>query len=611
MISARWRKRFSILRNRLYLYPSPEPMPHTRLFWLATGLVTLAATIFSVFFIVYLTGRHDAFWTNAEDFGIMDQAIWNTVHGNLLHQTICNILSDTNCYTTNGITRFAIHFEPILLPISLVYLVWPDPKALLVIQTLVVATGAFPAFWLARLRLRSELAGVAVAILYLLYPAQQQATTFDFHAVTFTASLLLFTLYFMYTRRTVWLFVFAILAMACKEEIPLVVCMFGLWTMVFQRRWRSGLGLVLLSLAWIGMALLAFRLYSPTGHPLLVSRYSDLGNGPVQIIGNAVLHPFGFLKFYLWIGGRRTYWQLLLTPAGYLPLLAPWVLILALPSLAINLLSSNFQMFSGLFQYGAEIVPVLIFSTIESIVLILWLISALTTRWRQREQKAVPETTVSPRTRKVYWVIQIGLLGFVLFSTLQQDYSFHGQMPFSQGFQWPTVSAHVALAEHFIVMIPPNASVSAQTRLVPHLSHRAKIYLFPYGDDSADYIFLDSTSDIYPYSLSLDYTTAVQKVLHSGHYGVVATQDGYLLLKRGLTSAAISPSSLATDQGGRMGSLNGLAYMSIALLPLVHSSSTIVDIHARPPLHVVGLSKTVIPTRNPMALQLMPITIVQ
>src|SRR5215469_1991589 len=119
MISGAWRKRFSVLLNRLYLYPEPEPLPQTRMFWVATGLVTVAVILFCSYFILYLTTRHDALLTTAEDLGIMDQALWNAVHGNGLHQTICNILHDTNCYSVEGFNRFAIHFEPILFPISL------------------------------------------------------------------------------------------------------------------------------------------------------------------------------------------------------------------------------------------------------------------------------------------------------------------------------------------------------------------------------------------------------------------------------------------------------------------------------------------------------------
>src|SRR5947209_7054854 len=279
-----WRKRLAIWRNRLYLYPAPEPMPRTRLFWIATGLVALAAILFSAYFIFIHLGRQSAYLTPAEDLGIMDQAIWSLTHGQLFHQTICNTVSDTNCYNTVGISRFAIHFEPILFPVSLFYFIWPNPNTLLVIQTLVVASGAFPAFRLARLRLRNELAAVGIALLYLLYPAQQQATVFDFHAVTFTAALLLFTLYFMYTRRTVWLFVFAILSMACKEEIPVVIALFGLWSILFQHQWRTGGILVLLAIGWLGLVFLSFHFFSPTGHPSLASRYSYLCHSPLAIV---------------------------------------------------------------------------------------------------------------------------------------------------------------------------------------------------------------------------------------------------------------------------------------------------------------------------------------
>ena len=140
-MSLEWQKDF---------YPAPEPSPRTRSFWIALGLVALAVLIYIIYFSIFLTTKQDAFKTNGEDLGIMDQAIWSLLHGSMFHQTICNVLTDTNCYGINGIYRFAIHFEPILFPISLFYLIWPDPKTLLILQVLIVASGAFPAFWLAR-----------------------------------------------------------------------------------------------------------------------------------------------------------------------------------------------------------------------------------------------------------------------------------------------------------------------------------------------------------------------------------------------------------------------------------------------------------------------------
>ena len=547
MSKATWQKRLAILRSRLYLYPAPEPMPRTPLFWVAMGLVGLMVLLFSGFFIAFVTSRQDAFLTAAEDMGNMDQAVWSIIHGQILHQTICNIVSDTNCYSAAGISRFAIHFEPILFPVSLLYFIWSGPKTLLVLQTLVVASGAFPAFWLARLRLRNEFAAVAIALVYLLYPAQQQATIFEFHSVTFTASLLLFTLYFMYTRRTLWLFVFAILSMACKEEIPLVIAFFGLWSIIFQRRWRTGLGLVLLSIGWLGCIFLAYHLFSPTGHPLLDSRYAYLGNGPVEIARNFLLHPLSLLRQHVLERYHLLYLRILLAPVGYLPLLAPWILVLAVPSIAINLFSSDPNQYLGVFHYSAEIVPVLIFATIEAIVVILWVLQWLLIRIHERKehQQKQPgdQSVASTRSleRFLHPAMLIILICFVLFNMVREDNPY-GSLPFSRGFSWPQVTPHATLAQHFIDMIPATASVSAQSSLVPHLSERNSIYLFPYQDDHADYIFLDTTSFYYPLQ-SISYISQVKKVILSGNYGVVAAQDGYLLLKRGLPSPGISPFS--------------------------------------------------------------------
>jgi uncharacterized membrane protein len=566
--SAGWRKRLSVVRNRLYFYPSPEPMPHTRLFWMAMGLVTVAVGTFCTYFILFLIAKQNAFLTNAEDLGIMDQAIWNAAHGYGLHQTVCNILHDTNCYSYAGINRFAIHFEPILFPVSWLYLLWPTPKTLLVLQTLVVGLGAYPAFWLARLRLRNELAAVAIAVLYLFYPAQQQATVYDFHAVTFTAALLLFTLYFMYTRRTFWLFVFAILSMMCKEEIPLVILMFGLWSALFQQRWRSGLVLAVIGLIWFEAASsYIMPHFSPTGHPLLLARYEGLGQSPSQVVLTVVKHPVFALKQYVLESHHRAYLRILLAPAAYLPLLAPWVLVMALPSVALNLLSANPQMQTGLFQYSAEIVPVLIFATIEAIVLIVWLAQWIIVgvqRVSNTQRKQWSPDHIAAHTWSAWSVARLArasllvlLLALVLFKVVQADYFFYGNLPFSQNFSWPVTSDRIPVAQHFIDMIPPNASVSAQTKLVPHLSHRYQIYMFPYGDEMTDYVLLDTAGDMYPFYGTDDYVKVAKSVILGGRYGIVAAQDGFILLKRGLASPGISPFS-AIKPASNMDMLNVL-----------------------------------------------------
>jgi len=259
-------------------YPYAELPPAPDEPWQRIGLavVTIFAIVFTVFFSAYLFARQDAYLTHAEDLGIMDQALWNTLHGAPLHQTICNIVSDTNCI--GDVSRLAIHFEPIMFVVSLLYLVAPSPKTLELFQALVVACGVFPTYWIASRRLRSVIAGVAFAALYLLYPALQAAVTYDFHAVTLSAAFLMFALYFMLSRNNVGLYIACLLALSTKEELPLAVALIGLSVALLQRRWRVGYCVVAMALVWLVVELVVMHLASPLGHSPTASRYAQLGD---------------------------------------------------------------------------------------------------------------------------------------------------------------------------------------------------------------------------------------------------------------------------------------------------------------------------------------------
>jgi uncharacterized membrane protein len=196
-------------------------------------------------------------------------------------------------------------------------------------------------------------------------------------------------------------------------------------------------------------------------------------------------------------------------------------------------------MYSGLFQYNAEIVPILIIATIEALVLLLWLMHLIDAEWKLMRTKTRLTTKGFPQWLCIWWqgqsisnYILLVSLGLALFSSIRYDDLYHGHLPFSQNFHWPTPSAHTILAQQLIEKIPADASVSAQSQFVPHLSHRSDIYLFPYAMNQVQYIFLDVTSDVYPYYGFNDYLQGVKNIMSSGQYDIVAAQDGYLLLRR-------------------------------------------------------------------------------
>jgi uncharacterized membrane protein len=536
----------------------------------ALAVVALMAAAFAAFFIVDVARLHAAFGTHAEDLGIMDQALWNATnaHGRFLHQTICDTIGDTNCL--GDVPRTAIHFEPILLPIALVYTVFPSPLTLVAIQALVVAAGAFPAYWIASRRLGSALAGVAFAALYLAFPALQAAVGADFHAVTLSAAFVLFAFYFMLARQDLGLWVASALAMTTKEEVPLLIVALGLSVAVFQRRWRLGLALAGAAVAYLGLALLVLHLSSPVGHSPTADRYAYLGGSPLKAALFVLTHPLYVLRDVLLAPDRVDYLRKLLAPTGYLALLSPLTLLVALPELLINMLSADPLMRSGAGQYNADIVPVIVVATIESVGLVMaagaWLgerLPAIRVDWlppgaltpspspvRGRGEDALtPDLSAASkgRERASGWVRlpvgRLALAGAVLLALALgvREERGRGLTPLTAGFHWPQVTAHDQLADRLVAQIPAQASVSAQSDLVPHLSERRFIYLFPDHADAADYVFLDVTGNIFPLQNTPDaYLARVRGLLAGGAYHVVAAQDGYLLLRRG-ADGSIAP----------------------------------------------------------------------
>ena len=186
--------------------------------------------------------RHRTLQSNAMDLGYTDQVVWNTLHGRFLQfSTYKNAPIDLplDQFSRTDVL-LAYHVELLLVPISLLYLIYDSPVTLLVLQAVVVGLGALPAFWLARDHLESDWAGLVFALAYLLAPAVGGALLSDFHAVSLTASLLLFAFTFVRARRYVLYFVSIILAILAKEDVPLLVFMLGLYLVVFGKERRVG-----------------------------------------------------------------------------------------------------------------------------------------------------------------------------------------------------------------------------------------------------------------------------------------------------------------------------------------------------------------------------------
>ena len=287
----------------------------------------------------------------------MDQAIWNTLHGRPFHQT--NQPGATN--------RLSLHVEPILLPISLLYLIYNGPEILFLFQSIVVALGVVPVFALARFKLHNDGLAFIFALVYLMFPAIQGATLLDFHAVTLAPTFLLAAFYYLETARPKHFALFAVLAAVCKEDMALLVMMMGFYAFFINRQPYLGLVTIALCFSWTFLAVFVIPPAFAGTENIHWNRYGHLGDSPLHIVLNFFSRPQLVLN-HLQEVKALDYLRLLLTPTTFTALFNPITLLLALPSLGINLLS-NFppmQRVNSLI-YAASIVPAVLISSIYGV----------------------------------------------------------------------------------------------------------------------------------------------------------------------------------------------------------------------------------------------------
>ena len=475
---------------------------------IALGFIFLLIFLYLTTFTAFSLRRHDAFLTTAFDLGIYDQAIWNSLHGRILRST-----------NEEGFDiLLADHVQPILLLISPLYLIYSSPRTLLLLQTVVISLGALPLFGLARKRLGGSLLPLLLSAAYLLFPALESSNTFDFHPVALVPTLILTAFYFLERGNRGIFLAFALLAMACKEDISLPLFLVGLYLVFIRRQRRTGLLLTLLAALWFYIAwFVIIGHFSPQGVSIYYAeRYSYLGRNLPEMVKTALTHP-QIVAQNLFTRDRLAYVRGLLAPLGFTSLLSPEVLLLSSPSLAINLLSQSWLMHrEGLFlHYSSAIVP---FLTLSSLYGLEWAGRWLKGRWPQ---------------------MATGLLcGLVLLSSLIY-HRYYGLSPLAEGFIWPPVGEHQRAAEEMAGLIPPEATVSASPYLNPHVSQRETIYVFP-NIHEARYIFIDTLPTNIPI-ITRDFYHLVWGLIEEGGYGIRASKDGLLLLERGLSEKHLSP----------------------------------------------------------------------
>lgn len=488
--------------NRASRLFGPAPEWLGRLVTARTGfvLVCCLALGYSLFMSLLTVARHNSFLTHSFDLGIHDQIVYNALHTGVLRSTQ---------HGSQPINYLGNHFAPVLFLVAPLYVLNPDARTLLVLQSLCLGLGAVPIYLLAQKKLRSTALAIALSASYLLFPALHGINTFDFHQIALVTCLLLWALYCLETDHTKLFLLFLVLAAATKEEVALTVAAFGIYLFLVKRRYALGTVIAIGGAAYF--ALVVGYVMPALGGVPQVYRFGGLmaggSNGLAALVTTLLTNPTYVLLYTFGDPRKIEFLFLLLLPVLFLPLLAGRSLILAVPAFSVALLASTEENFSIGTQYPAIMIPFVGFLAIVGI------------------QKLEPRR-----------FSRLALAAAILTASLVMNYEYGWLLGrLFSGFPQP--APHDEVVGSFFSQIPRQASVSAVSDLVPHLSDRETIYMFP-TTEQAEYILFDAypKADFWPYisrNARSDASRALVPYLASGEYGVARADDWVLLLRRG------------------------------------------------------------------------------
>lgn len=398
--------------------------------------------------------RHQNYYSYRYDLGNMEQVVWNTIHG--------RIFEFTDPEGVNNISRLKYHADFLLLPIAIIYKLFPQTETLLILQSFFISIGIIPVYYLAKEILKKGEFVFIPVLAYLFYPALQRSNYYDFHAVSFATSFLLFALYFLSKKKYFTFILFSILAIFTKEQIPVTVAFLSFYGAVKNRQFRK-VGLIFSALCLIYFYIIFFLVipsYQVNSWHFVFKYFieTNSSSGGSKLVLNTILSD------------KNVWWLLirLFAPLLFLPFLSPAWLLFILPDLIPRLLSQNNSYRSIDFQYNNSIIPFIFMA----------FIFGLKKYFDYFRQKRIGDKIASVP------VMTAIIISYCLWS------------PFSG--QIKNIPAKVILQprpekyfiDNFKATISENKSVCVTNNLGSHFAKREYLYDFPNNIFKADYVLI-------------------------------------------------------------------------------------------------------------------------
>lgn len=450
--------------------------------WLAPLSVAGLWAGYAAFFSRLAITNHHALHTRTPDLGYYDNIFYQSIHGRPL-----------GCSWIKAGYHGSAHFDPILVLLSPLYLIYPRAEFLLVLQSAWLGAGVVPVYLLAKDKLEHRGKALLLAVVWAIYPALHGANMYEFHSLTLISPLVVWLLYFYETGRDRLYWVALAALLLCREDVSLLMCFIGLYAIFDRRAGRTRLGWVTIATSLVYFVIVKLFFMTSAGiimsgkdaysfayyYAQLMPNRTGLGGLVVSLLTN----PVFALKVML-EEPKILFLLQLFVPLCFLPFLARpgrWMLAYGL---LFCLLASRDAVFSIHFQYSSVLFPIAF---------------ALAPIGLKRAADSAPAAYFGLDGRR----LSRALLAAMLVASALVSWKFGGiieNASFRGGFSrvarelTPDQEATYAWVRKQVEAIPPGAVVGATSKMGPHVSNRKEAYFYPGSSERAalvQYVLLD------------------------------------------------------------------------------------------------------------------------
>lgn len=310
----------------------------------------------------------------------------------------------------------------------------------------------------------------------MIYFSTVSATLSQFHGYTLALFFAPLLIYSSLKQSSLIYYLSLGLFLLVQENTSLVAFFFGLYLLLNPKTRQRGYYTFFLALAYFALVIQwVTPSLSPYHSYLFGSIYGNvLGNSIPQIIAGSIKHPLLFLTS-IFTPPNLIYLRNLLIGIFPFALLSPTMLLVALSSLAQNLLSSSLGLKTQQMHYESGAVAFLFYAMILGLAYFL-------------------RRTKSAKSSHRVWIALV----LIIVSTLV-SYKKLTSPRFNSLDLYSSLDQEM---DDFQALIPQHASVATQDYLSAQLSNRTRLYQYPVYHDRVEYLLLSKGEAVWPLTVA-------------------------------------------------------------------------------------------------------------